>query len=292
MVYILITPARNEEKDLPQLADCIIRQTVLPNAWIIVDDSSSDNTPEIIHDLEDSNPWIFYKKMENISNEDFSIRDFELHFSRAVKTGFDYAIEVCRDKGISYEYIGKIDADMLIGREHFEMLIQKFESDPKLGDASGYAGSGRIFQTNLVYGGLYLIRRSCFEELGSIPIEYDIDNVIQIKSILRGWKVGTFPEIKFILTRLPTFRTIQRQGFKAYVLGYSFSLILWFLFRMLVTKKPHHIPIFLKGYMQGLIRREPKALDKDVRFFYEFIYPKMLRETLYHAIIRKVKSIE
>ena len=42
--YVLITPARNEEAFIEKTIESMIRQTVLPMKWVIVDDGSTDKT--------------------------------------------------------------------------------------------------------------------------------------------------------------------------------------------------------------------------------------------------------
>ena len=46
--YVLITPARNEEAFIEKTIESMIHQTVAPLKWVIVDDGSTDRTPEIV----------------------------------------------------------------------------------------------------------------------------------------------------------------------------------------------------------------------------------------------------
>jgi len=46
--YVLITPARNEEKHMEELIRSMICQTVLPSKWVIVNDGSTDATASIV----------------------------------------------------------------------------------------------------------------------------------------------------------------------------------------------------------------------------------------------------
>ena len=48
MKYILITPARNEEKFIEGTIRSVVAQTLLPEQWVIVDDGSTDRTAEIV----------------------------------------------------------------------------------------------------------------------------------------------------------------------------------------------------------------------------------------------------
>jgi biofilm PGA synthesis N-glycosyltransferase PgaC len=45
--YVLISPVYNEEKFIGRMIESIAAQTVLPEHWVIVDDGSTDRTPEI-----------------------------------------------------------------------------------------------------------------------------------------------------------------------------------------------------------------------------------------------------
>ena len=49
--YALITPARDEAENLPRLAASIQAQDVAPDAWVIVDNGSTDGTLEIASEL-------------------------------------------------------------------------------------------------------------------------------------------------------------------------------------------------------------------------------------------------
>ncbi|MCK4736138.1 MAG: glycosyltransferase, partial [Methanophagales archaeon] len=50
--YIVVTPCRNEEKNIPNLVQSITAQTIRPALWVIVDDGSTDKTGEIIAEAE------------------------------------------------------------------------------------------------------------------------------------------------------------------------------------------------------------------------------------------------
>jgi glycosyltransferase involved in cell wall biosynthesis len=46
--YALISPCRNEAAYMRQTLDSVIGQTVRPAKWVIVDDGSTDETPQIL----------------------------------------------------------------------------------------------------------------------------------------------------------------------------------------------------------------------------------------------------
>src|SRR5262245_21698353 len=56
--YCLITPCRDESKFARRAIECVLKQTVLPALWIIVDDGSKDQTPQILAEYAAKVPWI------------------------------------------------------------------------------------------------------------------------------------------------------------------------------------------------------------------------------------------
>ena len=46
--YVVVTPVRDEESYLPLTIESMVRQTIRPQEWIIVNDGSRDKTAEII----------------------------------------------------------------------------------------------------------------------------------------------------------------------------------------------------------------------------------------------------
>lgn len=44
--YIVVTPCKNEGENLPNLIASVVAQTIMPVLWVIVDDGSTDTTPE------------------------------------------------------------------------------------------------------------------------------------------------------------------------------------------------------------------------------------------------------
>src|SRR5258708_7175145 len=56
--YVLISPCRDEAKYMRQTLDSVIGQSIRPAKWIIVDDGSTDKTPEILNEYREQHSWI------------------------------------------------------------------------------------------------------------------------------------------------------------------------------------------------------------------------------------------
>ena len=56
--YVLITPCRDEARFARRTLDSVAAQTVPPALWVIVDDGSKDETPQILAEYEAKLPYL------------------------------------------------------------------------------------------------------------------------------------------------------------------------------------------------------------------------------------------
>jgi biofilm PGA synthesis N-glycosyltransferase PgaC len=54
----VITPVRDDEKYIDATIECVLRQTVLPEEWTIVNDGSTDQTGAVLDRYAAQYPWI------------------------------------------------------------------------------------------------------------------------------------------------------------------------------------------------------------------------------------------
>ncbi len=157
--YVLITPARNEEKFIEKTIESVIRQTVLPLKWVIVNDGSTDATASIVSRYLPKYDWIELVNLSAQRDRSFAAKVY------AFNAGFE------RVKNIQFEVIGNLDSDLSFEPDYIEFLMTKFEQGPDLGVAGttfceeGYSSATDSFEgQNHVAGGCQLFRRECFEE--------------------------------------------------------------------------------------------------------------------------------
>lgn len=272
--YAIATPCKNEEKSLPEFAESIINQTIKPNLWVIVDDSSTDKSPEILNDLVTKHDWIRVIKSEGTK------RDLGFHYAKVVSEGLSQVFEIGSFENIPFEYIGLIDADMILENTFFEKIIDRFEKDPNLGIASGsalYYDADRLVaekgRENLPIGGLRVWRRKCFIETGGFPISYSPDSVSNVLAILRGWETKKFDDIVGIQTRRTSSAEGLWKGYKTkgksdYYRGYH-PLYAILKFVKYSFTSPSYIGIaYLEGYIYGIVKIRKRIDIQEVRHYY------------------------
>jgi len=276
--YVIITPVKNEERSLPDLIQSVVNQTVKPVLWVIVDDGSTDHTPEIIKEAKEKHEWIQSIRLKG------SVRDRGIHLASVIRKGIEFAYEYCEKMGIKFEYLGNIDADVVLENTYFEHLLKKFESNPKLGIASGelwLKEGDKAFRLELRYpdGGDILYRRECFENCGGIPLTVWNDSVLNAKAKLRGWEVRRFNDSKAYVIRRHChagrlWHEYIKEGKSSYILNYNLIYAILKGFK-LSFKRPYYIGFaYLYGYLSSLILREEQINDEEIKYYYKFIRPR------------------
>lgn len=273
--YIVVTPLKNEEKHLPGLIESIVRQTVKPLLWVIVDDNSTDNTPEILKKIEKRYNWIKIRKSTKEAKE-----AKEFRYSLICRTGFDFAINYCTNNKIKYNYMGLVDADVLLGGNYFEELITEFKRNSKLGIASGELWNvkgdekKRMEQReDLPPGAARLWSRICFEDTGGYYLTSAPDAVSTAKARLKGWETKTFKKLKFEHLR-PVGSEGYWERFKGFGM-YNYYVNLNFFYAIFKglhysLTKPHYIGLaYLYGYLSSFILRKKQIDDRDIKNYYQ-----------------------
>ena len=94
--YVLVTPIKNEEANLPGLIDSIENQDLKPILWVIVDDSSDDSSPNILEAASKKNSYIQVVTLTAKSKYDIGE-----HYAEVCSIGFKYAIDFVKKSLLS-----------------------------------------------------------------------------------------------------------------------------------------------------------------------------------------------
>jgi len=272
--YILVTAMKDEMRSLPELVRRITAQTILPALWLIVDDGSRDGSYEYISERYRKTSWLQVRKIGGKRK-----REIGFHYSYVTKYGLDQALEYCSVNRIVYDYAALLDADILLEPGYFENLMKKFESNRRLGVASGVVRTGSpekyITEKEPVEwpcGAARMWSRRCFERTGW-TITRAPDSVSTVLAMKAGFETRNFDDLSVWQTRA----TYSASGFwvgfidlgkTRYYLGYSPFYAVFAALKHLVNY-PHtgSIP-FLIGYFGDFFAYRERIPDPAViRFF-------------------------
>lgn len=288
MNYVLITPARNEERNIERTLQSVVQQTQRPLRWVVVDDGSTDKTPDIVARYAKDHPWIQLVRRSARSDRSFAGK------AHAVNTG----LEQVRD--LRFEVMGNLDADVSFETDYMAFVVAKFADDPQLGVAGtpftedGYDSTRDSFEgENYVAGPCQLFRYRCFQEIGGYVANRagGVDWIAVMTARMKGWTVRAFPEKRFHHHR--TMGTAERgalsalfsYGEKDYYLGGS---PIWQLFRVTyrLTKKPYiggGLALFF-GYFSAALRLMERPVSPELMRFHRRDQMRKLRGVLQSAL--------
>jgi biofilm PGA synthesis N-glycosyltransferase PgaC len=267
-VYVLITPAKNEQANIERLIEAVLAQTVLPRKWVIVDDGSTDRTGEIVASYAERNPFIQMVTVQKSSQRDFASK------AHGFSAGFQQL------SGLDYDFVGNLDADVSFAPDYFERLLGKFSANPRLGIAGGIilerVGEQFIPQrisSNSVAGAVQLFRAQCFLDIGGyVPLRHGgIDAVAEIMARMHGWTVRTIAELSVRhYRRVSTGKrwivsTRFQQGKTSYLLGYH-PVFQTFSSLSRLRDRPFVIGslVTLLGYFWAAMKRQQRGIPDEV----------------------------
>jgi len=292
--YVLITPLKNEEKDLLKLKGCVTNQTVKPVAWIIVDSGSEDRTFETATKIFADYDWVYIIKQMNFLEDGYG----HINFAKAINEGYKTVKEICREKQIKYDYIGKTDATPILCENYFEILLSEMTKNDKLAITCGIQKI--IYNDNEFkikpsrnsplsnFNDIRLYRKDFFEEINGYSLTPSPDSVLLIKAKNRNWGVKVVEDTYFKKPRLGGSKIGMWNGSKLkgkymHVLGYH--PILAIINAMENSRKipPHYqfIPMII-GFLTSALKRDKKVEDIEIREYYG---EKRLKEVL-NSLIR------
>lgn len=269
--FVIITPVRNEAAYLEANISSVLSQTARPAEWVLVNDGSTDATGEII------DRW--GSQHASIKTLHRSDRGFRQQGTGVIEAFYD-GYQALRTH--DWEYLVKLDGDLVLEPDYFEKCFEEFAKNPLLG-----IGGGMLYQVEEdqvkpevhqifhVRGATKIYRRACWEALGGLMKSPGWDTVDELKAHFLGWETRTFSDIR-ALHRRPTgaidgnWRNAVKHGVGNYVAAYH-PLFIFFKCLKRVVNKPYGIESlgifygFLSGYAKQLPRIQDSALVRYIR---------------------------
>ena len=225
--YFSIVTCRNSESEIEKAINSLLKQTIKPRYIIVVDDGSTDNTPNILNRLKSKNDNIYV-----ITNPDLGY-----DIGRVVKN-WNSAINLAQDFKLEKTDYHMISTDDTQYEEFYaEKIIRKMDEDKLIAISSGnydnnsYAtphGAGR-FVRNSFFNGV----------LGHYPEKMGYESVILQMSLYHGFKNLVNNDARFSHTRqLGSNHHFYEFGASMRTLGYHPLFVLGRFLQCFLTGKP------------------------------------------------------
>ena len=263
--------------------DSVIAQSVRPALWVIVDDGSTDETPAILADYADRHDWI-----RVVAKPDRGHRAVGPGVIEAFYAGLD-TVDLS-----GFDYLCKLDLDLVLPPGYFEELIARMEANPRIGTCSGkpyFKGRGGQMISEkcgdeMSVGMTKFYRRACFEDIGGFVRQVMWDAIDCHTARFKGWVAVSWdvPELRFEHLRpmgssqKSVFTGRRRHGFGQYFMGSDpFYFIATAIFRM--AHPPYIVGglAMIQGYVAAALRRDPQLPDPELRAFIRAYQRRALR---------------
>lgn len=272
--YLLVSPCRDEAEHIERTLESVAAQSVPPTLWVVVDDGSTDETPEILSRWERRLPYL-----RVLRRTDRGRRSVGPGVVDAFYAGLE---TVALDR---FDYLCKLDMDLVLPPRYFELLLERMERQPRLGTSSGkpwfvHPRTGalvpEICGDEMSAGMTKFYRVACFQEIGGFVRQVMWDGIDCHRARMLGWLAESVPAepLRFVHLRpqgashkgIWTGRV--RAGFGQYFMGTS---PLYYL-AVAASRLPRHPVLIgsaamLWGYASSAARRVPRYEDAEFRRF-------------------------
>jgi len=282
MKYYIIIPAYNEEAFISLTLQSLVEQTVLPTKIVVVNDNSTDKTPEIVLAYAEKHPFITLvnKKSDAI----------HLPGSKVIQA-FHEGEKHIDD---NYDIIVKVDADLIFPNNYFETIIKHFESDEKIGMVGGFCYVEKnnewvlenLTDKDHIRGALKAYRKVTYQQIGGLKPAMGWDTVDELLCKFYNWKVVTDESlhVKHLKPTGASYNKAARykQGEAFYSLGYGFIITAISSIKLAMRKgKPLLFIDYLMGFWKAKSSGKPLFVTPEqAKFFRNYRWKKM-REKLF-----------
>jgi len=185
-IYIVI-PAHNEEAYLAQTLQSLADQTLVPKKVVVVNDSSTDDTQEVLDLFESNYPFI----SSIVANS----KEGHIPGSKVIEAFYRGFETLDSD----FDIICKFDADLIFPKDYLEKISTAFLQNKNYGIVGGFCYIEKnkdwvlenLTGKDHIRGALKAYRKECFEQIGGLKRAMGWDTVDELLAKYHGWEVTT-----------------------------------------------------------------------------------------------------
>jgi poly-beta-1,6-N-acetyl-D-glucosamine synthase len=262
----IVVPFLNEERHLPRFLASLAAQTRSPDAVLLVDDGSTDRSPEIAAAFARNAPYArLLSRPPRPPERDRLLRAAEYQ-------AFNWA---AAQLGPGHEIVAKLDADLELTPALVAELCDRFGDDPGLGIAGAFlsvvAEDGTLAREHCppyhVRGAVKFYRRRCLEQISPVEAILGWDGIDEHKARMLGWRTRSFAVAGGDPVHLRPngahggrLRHQRRLGMCDWAIGYHPA---WVALRACRASRQRPFGVaplaYLAGFVEAALRRTPRA---------------------------------
>jgi len=183
--YLLVSPCRDEARYVRHTLDSVAAQAEPPALWVVVDDGSTDGTADILEQYARRLPYLRVVRRTDRGRRRVGPGVIEAFYAGLEQVRLD-----------DFDYVCKLDMDLELPVRYFELLLQRMESNPRIGTTSGkpwfvHPLSGALVPEvcgdEMSVGMTKFYRVACFKEIGGFVREVMWDGIDCHRARMRGW---------------------------------------------------------------------------------------------------------
>lgn len=266
MKLCIISPVRDEEEHIGKYLQTVFPQLVQGDAWIVVDDGSSDRTGEILE--------TFIREHDKPDLVKVSDRGFRKPGGGVIETFYAGLATIDLNE---FDIVAKLDVDLEMPKDMFAQIRQAFANDPKLGITGATIWElpfnqqvgelePRIVPEDFVGGPDKFYRRICFQQIGGLVKRSGWDGVDTIRANMHGWTTREQPHIRVVHLRptgLSTQEGVRNACRKYGSVSYYMGGYLWYFLirccaRAFQSRNIRVAWYMFEGYWNSLKKKEAR----------------------------------
>jgi biofilm PGA synthesis N-glycosyltransferase PgaC len=254
--------------------ESVAAQTLLPALWVVVDDGSTDRTPEILEEYGARLP--FLRVLRRCDRGCRSVGP------GVVEAFYDGLATVNLNE---FDFVCKLDMDLELPPRYFETLVVRMNENPRLGTCSGkpwfhHPATGKLVPEpcgdEMSVGMTKFYRVECFREIGGFVRQVMWDGIDCHRARMLGWIAQSLDDEELAFVHLRPMGFSQkgpltgryRHGFGQYFMGTSpLYIFASAIARLSLPPAVLGSAAMLWGYGSSSLRGLARYEDRDFRLF-------------------------
>ena len=239
----VVIPVYNEENNIGSCMSHLLSQTVKPDTILIVNDGSTDNTVDVVEEIQ----------------KDFdgkSIHFCHLHRSSGYGLGYSRNLFIGTkwlDKQRNpYDLLMLLDADQRLAPDYIELCVAQFDPDTAI---VGGVTRGTEFKPEQPRGAHRILSKE-FLDKHPFPLTYATDSFHFYEAIQNGYKVKVVKDAtaQEVRNRHASFFDNFCRGRECHLLGYSLQYIIGRAVKNSLNFKSPTPFLMIYGFLYSLLR--------------------------------------